>query len=264
MSATTSNSSAPISEIIKDKLYLGGVFGLQDTNQIKELGIKYIINVASEYADQLLPSELKDIFCYKFPMIDDINYNIRKHCFDAVHLIDILLSSGGKVFVHCAQGISRSATIIILYLMKYHFMKYDKAYELVKDKRSIIHPNPRFITDLKAIEKELSCEQSSEKRVIVAETKPDTVQPKNITPSHQFLNEKTLVDDCAHAFLQSFPAQWDEFTIQSAKELAEWWYSEDVIYKAIQMLVDSKQITLKSVRASFRSGSSDTNEQKQP
>jgi protein-tyrosine phosphatase len=47
---------------------------------------------------------------------------------------------------------SRSASIIISYLMKSKNWKYDEAYSYVKQKRSLINPNSGFVTKLKLYE----------------------------------------------------------------------------------------------------------------
>lgn len=39
-------------------------------------------------------------------------------------------------------GISRSATVVIAYIMKKEKMNYDQAYDWVKRRRPVIRPNP--------------------------------------------------------------------------------------------------------------------------
>ena len=58
-----------------------------------------------------------------------------------------------KVFVHCAAGESRSATIVIAYLMWQKKLTFDKAYNFVKQKRSRIYPNFGFRQQLQMFEK---------------------------------------------------------------------------------------------------------------
>jgi len=48
------------------------------------------------------------------------------------------------VLVHCHMGVSRSATVVIAYLMKYFHMTHREAYNFVKKKRSVINPNEGF------------------------------------------------------------------------------------------------------------------------
>ena len=69
-------------------------------------------------------------------------------CFDFIKGED-------KVLVHCSQGASRSATIVIAYLMWSKKMPYKEALEFVKKKRSVIRPNPGFKAQLELFEKEL-------------------------------------------------------------------------------------------------------------
>jgi protein-tyrosine phosphatase len=47
------------------------------------------------------------------------------------------------------MGISRSASLVIAYLMRRYKYGYEKAYNKVKDRRKIINPNPGFVMQLK-------------------------------------------------------------------------------------------------------------------
>lgn len=58
-----------------------------------------------------------------------------------------------KVLVHCAGGVSRSASICIAYLMQKKNMSYQNAYLAVKKKRKCIKPNQNFVKQLKSYEK---------------------------------------------------------------------------------------------------------------
>jgi len=58
----------------------------------------------------------------------------------------------GSVLVHCAAGKSRSASLVIAYLMREFKWKYEEAFNYVKSKRSIVQPNPGFVKLLKNCE----------------------------------------------------------------------------------------------------------------
>lgn len=62
--------------------------------------------------------------------------------------IDKHLSRGNRVLVHCYAGISRSAAIVIAYLMYKYNMPFMEMYNYAKSKRGIINPNFGFITQL--------------------------------------------------------------------------------------------------------------------
>jgi protein-tyrosine phosphatase len=70
--------------------------------------------------------------------------NLVKHFADSNRFIKSALSSGGVVFVHCYGGVSRSATLVIAYLMQQYSMSMFDAMSFVKSKRSVIYPNPGF------------------------------------------------------------------------------------------------------------------------
>ncbi|KAL8690627.1 MAG: hypothetical protein Q9218_003961, partial [Villophora microphyllina] len=67
--------------------------------------------------------------------------------------IESELQSGRKVLVHCAMGISRSATIVCAYIMQRYGLSRSEAKEMVKAKRSVVGPNSGFYTQLKAWER---------------------------------------------------------------------------------------------------------------
>jgi protein-tyrosine phosphatase len=52
------------------------------------------------------------------------------------------------VLVHCHQGVSRSCSLAIGYLMWAQNMTYQDAYEYVRQRRGICSPNPGFIGQL--------------------------------------------------------------------------------------------------------------------
>lgn len=61
-------------------------------------------------------------------------------------------SLSGAVLVHCEAGISRSASTVIAYLVKFHDMPLSVAFRHVKDRRSIICPNSGFVEQLRLFE----------------------------------------------------------------------------------------------------------------
>lgn len=60
----------------------------------------------------------------------------------------------GRILVHCAVGVSRSATLVLAYLMLYHSLTLVEAIKKVKDHRGII-PNRGFLRQLLALDRRL-------------------------------------------------------------------------------------------------------------
>ena len=52
------------------------------------------------------------------------------------------------------QGVSRSAAVVIAYLIYTHNMSYDSAFDLVKRKRACIKPNSGFVRALQDWERQ--------------------------------------------------------------------------------------------------------------
>lgn len=57
-------------------------------------------------------------------------------------------SQGGRVLIHCSQGVSRSAALVIAYLMWKQGRGYDEVYQQVKGLRGVVNPNIGFICQL--------------------------------------------------------------------------------------------------------------------
>ncbi len=101
------------------------------------------------------PELLPDID-YQFVDIDDRDRcNIKAHFDPCIAFINKHVKQGTSVYVHCAAGVSRSASIVIAYLMKEFNMSYDIAFSQLKACRPVIDPNNGFRKQLKTYEEEL-------------------------------------------------------------------------------------------------------------
>ncbi|GAA6213858.1 dual specificity protein phosphatase 13-like [Lates japonicus] len=78
------------------------------------------------------------------------------HVLNASHaeFIHQALTSGGKVFVHCAVGVSRSAALVLAYLMIHHHLTLLSSVRCVQQKRWIF-PNRGFLRQLIALDQKL-------------------------------------------------------------------------------------------------------------
>ena len=73
----------------------------------------------------------------------------------AVQFIHETRSKGISVLVHCVMGISRSATLVVAYMVAATKKSVDECVAELKMKRAVISPNENFLNQLKGFEEEL-------------------------------------------------------------------------------------------------------------
>jgi len=123
----------------------------QAKKNLVEAGITHILCVAATL-DLLFPES----FTYKkIKVLDNADTDLSQYFADCFAFIDETLLSGGKVFVHCVAGRSRSATIVIAWLMKSRGFSLDSAMEHCQAVRPNVQPNFGFMAQLRRFEKEL-------------------------------------------------------------------------------------------------------------
>ena len=66
--------------------------------------------------------------------------------------IDGCLRGGGRVLVHCNDGMSRSASLVIAYIMQTYGQDFKSALNYVQQRRFCVQPNDGFEQQLKEFE----------------------------------------------------------------------------------------------------------------
>ncbi|KAF9578200.1 hypothetical protein BGW38_006132, partial [Lunasporangiospora selenospora] len=173
-------------------LYLGAEHNAMDTITLSRLGITAVLNVAVEIAsDMEKPAISPDSstsgsnqFRNSFPAGESISWqtqkqqqqqqqrskgsiwykslawshhqrNLQSEFPTAFEFIEHARSQGGKVLVHCQLGVSRSASLVIAYVMKSEGMTLNSAYDFVKQRSAVISPNMSLMYQLAEFEKTL-------------------------------------------------------------------------------------------------------------
>ncbi len=91
---------------------------------------------------------------------DDERENIFKYFYTCINFID----KSKICYVHCQAGVSRSASIVIAYVMYKLKLNFDDAFDYVRQKRNLISPNIGFILQLEDLDKVLKyCNYDLEK-----------------------------------------------------------------------------------------------------
>ena len=137
-----------MSEIIKNKLYLGDLFDANNDREITQNNITCIICVADNLKIKISNPDIKIL---NYDLQDDSNCNISLY-FDE---IGDSINTEKTVLVNCVAGISRSSTIVIAYIMKYHKLSLREAFLYVRNRRKQICPNKQFMNYLIEYDKKL-------------------------------------------------------------------------------------------------------------
>ncbi|KAJ7230559.1 protein-tyrosine phosphatase-like protein [Mycena pura] len=102
--------------IIDDHLYLGNLSAAESPQLMERLGVTHILSVCPDYLATAAHIEHCTI-----PMADDEHFDILEHLPTTCQFIQEALDEGGRVFVHCVMGISRSAAVVSAYRTPLHF-----------------------------------------------------------------------------------------------------------------------------------------------
>lgn len=144
-----SSEGLPKKCISIDSLYLCGVDDIE-TSYIVDNNICTIINVADDCTYSIQDLKLPKQVEYHHYNIDDNVHPVRNEIskyFDEIYSLMKQSLQKGNTIIHCAQGVSRSATFVLLYVMRESDISLKDAYGWLNKQRGIM-PQPEFMIQL--------------------------------------------------------------------------------------------------------------------
>ena len=133
---------------VTDKIYLGDLKSGNDINFLKEENISNVLSLTGDIFSPKYPKKLK--ISQKIINIDDSpKENILKFFKECI----LYIENSDKILVHCMAGVSRSATIVIAYLMWKTHSSFNDTYLFIKKRRPEIDPNNGFRKQLNIFQK---------------------------------------------------------------------------------------------------------------
>lgn len=130
---------------ILNHLYLGS----QDCCELHVLNAYNIKNVLSL---GIKPYVQSPHINYKYVKMLDLEFtNLQKFLPECLNFIFHSLDDQVNVLVHCNAGVSRSASVVIAYLILYQKLSFEDAFQAVKKTRPCIRPNDGFIVQLRRL-----------------------------------------------------------------------------------------------------------------
>lgn len=139
-------------------LYLGSRKHAKDRSTLLALNIKSVVNCTPTKKldrEKGVPNFFEketELFTYKrISLFDNIGEDILSVMNEAVSFIE-QRKHYGNILVHCHAGVSRSASIVIGYLMRINELTLNEAIEHVVGLRPIVSPNASFLQQLATLE----------------------------------------------------------------------------------------------------------------
>ncbi|XP_020231917.1 protein-tyrosine-phosphatase MKP1 [Cajanus cajan] len=130
---------------VADHVYLGGDAVARDRDILKHNRITHVLNCVGF----VCPEYFKADFVYRTLWLQDSpSEDITSILYDVFDYFEDVRELGGRVFVHCCQGVSRSTSLVIAYLMWREGQSFDDAFQFVKAARGIADPNMGFACQL--------------------------------------------------------------------------------------------------------------------
>mmetsp|Transcript_62704 Transcript_62704/g.149598 ORF Transcript_62704/g.149598 Transcript_62704/m.149598 type:complete len:763 (+) Transcript_62704:56-2344(+) len=141
------------SEVLKDELFISGYQIARDLECLQKHGITHVVNMAADVCDSCFPEH----FTYLTYYLKDANHeDISLLFYQTLEWIQKALDGGGRVLVHCHEGISRSSTMVIAYLMWRLKLPYEAAHDRLRQVRPVCDPKPGFTYQLLVFGKKLA------------------------------------------------------------------------------------------------------------
>lgn len=148
-------------DLIEDGLWLGSHHSAMNLGELQKRGITAVVSAVDNelhaFAQPKYNRKEVTIQSLRIHAVDDGSFDMSPY-FDRV--IEFIEShhqqkDHGSVLVHCRRGMSRSATLVLAFLMKRNSQSLVDALEAVRQKRPKVQPIEHFMTELRAFEFEL-------------------------------------------------------------------------------------------------------------
>ncbi|TNN82425.1 Dual specificity phosphatase DUPD1 [Liparis tanakae] len=152
---------------VQPRIYIGDMYAARDKRALRARHITHVLNAANgKFNVNTGPGFYRDtkITYHGVEAFDMPSFNLSPFFYPAANFIKKALSSPkGKVFVHCAMGLSRSSTLVLAFLLIHEDMTLVDAIKAVSANRNI-SPNDGFLEQLRELDKKLHRPGSSRSR----------------------------------------------------------------------------------------------------
>ncbi|XP_020513826.1 dual specificity protein phosphatase 13B isoform X2 [Labrus bergylta] len=157
-------------------VYIGNEVAARDNGTLHSLGVTHIVNAAHRPSNHgpgpcfyvnTGPRFYRDmnVDYYGIEADDAIGFILSPYFYSTARYIRAALAMGGRVFVHCLMGVSRSATLVLAFLMIAEGLRLQEAVAAVRPHRDIC-PNPGFLQQLRSLDMSLERERRRRQKTL--------------------------------------------------------------------------------------------------
>eukprot|EP01126_Amoeba_proteus_P033103 TRINITY_DN323_c0_g3_i2.p1 TRINITY_DN323_c0_g3~~TRINITY_DN323_c0_g3_i2.p1 ORF type:complete len:157 (+),score=19.61 TRINITY_DN323_c0_g3_i2:171-641(+) len=140
-------------------MWLGNKITAANLDLLEQLGITHIVCILQEPYNPHINRRYFNVI-----IEDDRTSDILVYFQSTCDFIQEAHEAGGKVFVHCNEGVSRSVTIAVAWLMKTQRFSLKEAFQYiikVRNSGQYSHPNLGFFEQLQVFERVLFGKENS-------------------------------------------------------------------------------------------------------
>jgi len=147
------DGSQPKSDEVFRNIHIGNLFAAETPQYLAFKEITHLLNTCGKETEpdcaRPNPHHMKNngIEFLNLEIVDKPHIDVLEYLEISADYIHSALKKGGNVMVSCWQGASRSATMVLAFLVKYEHFDLATALKMVKSKRDI-KPNDGFLTQL--------------------------------------------------------------------------------------------------------------------
>ncbi|XP_027334644.1 protein-tyrosine-phosphatase MKP1-like isoform X2 [Abrus precatorius] len=148
---------------IAEHIYLGSDTVAKNHELLRQNGITHVLNCVGF----VCPEYFKSDFVYKTLWLQDSpTEDITSILYDVFDYFEDVREQGGRVLVHCCQGVSRSTALVIAYLMWREGQSFEDAFQFVKTARAVTNPNMGFACQLLQCQKRVHAMPASPNSIL--------------------------------------------------------------------------------------------------
>lgn len=132
---------------VLDWLFIGGKPAASNKKLLKQLGIRHVLNCSGG-----LPFASSETRNQRLHLQDVRSQRLLPQLVQACDFLEEARHSGGCCLVHCRQGVSRSVSVVLAYLVIHYGFCLKEAWQLVRKSRPAAQPNRGFCAQLVDLE----------------------------------------------------------------------------------------------------------------